>query len=147
MSPNIYHHVVYFYTKERQIFENGESRSSHLSPSGKPEPRVVLEHRPNLVVQSAPFLANQEANETVQRKRETQKPSDQQSSKLYFTSSWTHRKWTDRQNLLFSTVAPGMDSVLAVRSRYAWRLQGKQRARHSPDHSRMRSRNRVREFW
>jgi hypothetical protein len=39
------------------------------------------------------------------------------------TSFWTQRKWTERQNLLSSTVAPGMDSVLAVRARCTWKLQ------------------------
>jgi len=42
------------------------------------------------------------------------------------TSSWTQRKWTERQNLLFSTVAPGIGAVLAVSVRYTCRkLQGK----------------------
>ena len=37
---------------------------------------------------------------------------------IYLTSSATQRKWTERQNLLFSTVAPGMAAAVAVSARY-----------------------------
>jgi hypothetical protein len=45
------------------------------------------------------------------------------------TSSWTQRKWTERQNLLFSTVAPGIGAVLAVSARYTCRGEVADRAR------------------
>ena len=56
---------------------------------------------------------------------------------IYLTSSATQRKWTERQYLLCSTLAPAMASILAVSVRYTcgkthaayvsfgrWRKQG-----------------------
>ena len=37
---------------------------------------------------------------------------------IYLTSSATQRKWTERQYLLCSTLAPAMASILAVSVRY-----------------------------
>jgi hypothetical protein len=37
-----------------------------------------------------------------------------------FTLSSTQRKCTDRQNLLFSTLAPGIEFVLFNRALYTW---------------------------
>lgn len=42
------------------------------------------------------------------------------ASRISVTFSSTHRKCTDRQNLLFSTLAPGMEFVFFNKALYTW---------------------------
>jgi len=75
-----------------------------------------------LLLQSTPFLPG--FREKIEQQRISKLTQRKNLSlacatvTLRITSSWTQRKWTERQNLLFSTVAPGMAAVVAVSARY-----------------------------
>jgi hypothetical protein len=102
---------------------DGRPDLQDLPALGEPEVRVLLEHRPHLLLQSAPFLPS--SNHTYMSASAMQviggahNITDTHGRSQILTSSWTQRKWTERQNLLFSTVAPGIGAVLAVSARYA----------------------------
>lgn len=110
---------------------DGRPDLEDLPALGEAEVRVLLEHRPDLLLQSAPFLPRilHACVSYYARRRRTTLPFRACARRHILTSSWTQRKWTERQNLLFSTVAPGIGAVLAVSARYTCREEVADRAR------------------